>query len=288
MVRPEGASGPVSQSTSAFAILPINLAATPKEGSKALKISVDWTKITRFDFAGTQSSVINLLQQYQTGQFTAIQSVWIDNTNNWLAVDLIAAETGERIRCPAQTQGMFPLMSAVAPVFTLINNPVSSSVLFVPGATQLQLLNTPQRYFINRALPTLEGGTGFATATVADGTVTALINNPFLLVAPKFMRLTGFRLFVSEGAPVTSGTAATVKLVATGAIVGTLWEGCFNLSPSSSPIVFDSGQVTFPEPVMPPSTDNIYYVQFGMFSGSFPSGGFAAFLSYNFDIITLG
>ena len=290
MVRPEGASGPVSQSTSAFAILPVNLAATPKEGSKALRYEVAWGTGQRIANDGSQPVTINLLRQYQSGQFTAIQSVWIDNINNYFAVDLIAVETGERVRCPPLTQGMFPLMSAVAPVFTLVNEitGLSGLMLTFAGRTQLQLLNTKEPYFLNPAPATFKGGAGFATASASDTTLVPLINNPFSLSAPRYMRLTGFRLFVSEASTVASATAGLVRIFSINEIAGPIFEGFFNIGPSSGTIVFDSGQVTFPEPVMPPSADNVFSIQFGVFGGPFPVGGFGAFLSYNFDIISIG
>jgi hypothetical protein len=146
-------SGSNYPNTSNFNILPIqqDMIPRPAEGSKGCLVSIYWDYLFNLVpgvFPITQN--INLLQQYQTGQFTTIQAVWIDNSTVPTSVTLREIETGQTITCPAFSQGMYPIFSGVAPVFTAsLNLQPDPNYAVSIGActTRIVFINTPQRYF---------------------------------------------------------------------------------------------------------------------------------------------
>jgi hypothetical protein len=181
----------VSQSQSALAIQPVNLNTMPPkaEGSKGLLITQRWTNPAVVNGVATY----NLLAQYNSGQFTNIQSVWIDNSTNYVPVIFTCVETGQVIQIPALAQGMYPVVSAAAPVFTL-----ALASLVLPAnlrfTTRLMLFNTAQRYFQNPGGP-VNQGIGQVIGNVGTVGVAWLNTAPF---GPnQFFCLTGFQLALS-------------------------------------------------------------------------------------------
>jgi hypothetical protein len=139
-----------------FNILPIAQDLIPRaaEGSKGCALQVYWNNI--FAILPTFPIVqnINLLLQYNTGQLTTIQAVWIDNSTVPYPVTLLANETGQTINVPAFWQGMYPIFASTAPVFTLILNIMPDpnyGQSIGACTTKLIFLNTPQRYFAKYA-----------------------------------------------------------------------------------------------------------------------------------------
>src|SRR5271166_6311701 len=96
-------------------LLPVNSGVSPKEGSKCCVVNIKW----QFTFQQTPYGYypINLLQQYQSGQFSAVQAVFIDNGTCPYQVTIQNTETGQTINCPAFSQGMFNILSSQAPAF---------------------------------------------------------------------------------------------------------------------------------------------------------------------------
>lgn len=148
-----------------------------QEGSKSLGILFNWGALPGPPQSGNPQVPINLLQQYQTGQFTTIQAVWIDNTQNVRSVSLKAMETGQVITCPARCFGMFPVFTSVAPVFQLTLN--LSITPFNPPltglATQLLFLNAPQRYFVSQPVSQVATLVSSATFNLNVNGNTALV-----------------------------------------------------------------------------------------------------------------
>jgi len=282
----------LSQSISAFSILPINQDTIPKEGSKGLPLSVSWPS-QRIANDGTMVYSINLLQQFQTGQFTSIQAVWIDNTTNAFAVQLIALETGEIVRCPAFAQGMFPLATSVAPVFNLVNLIANQTGLAVnlPGSTRLIFFNTPQRYFVSSDGVALKGEMAVTSVSQIGAGSQVVINAATLGATPGtnlFLRLLAFRLQLLDltGGGTGNGFAGNdlilASLVHSG--FGTIFDYYFNVSAATFGLNGDTGMVTLPEPAIPGSTTPDEWL---VSLSATPAAGFQIVFNYWYDWVIL-
>lgn len=267
----------MSQSISAFAIQPVNLNTIPRkaEGSKAVLITQRWNDPA---LAGGLKATYNLLSQYQSGQFTDIQAVWIDNSTNYSPVVFTSVETGHVIRCPALGQGMYPVVSAAAPVFTL---ELASGLGTLPLATtKLMLFNTPQRFFQN------PGGPVFQNVNRASGQI-GVLPTPWLTITPtlfgpnQYFCLTGFQLSLS----VASGSYGVtftneVFLLQNGNIV---FADQFTCTSSSTTVVYDKA-INFSNRTNPATTADIWSISIS----TPPVGGLLQFdLIYYFDILNL-
>lgn len=61
-------------------------------------------------FSGSVSSVaVNLLLENTDGKLAFVQSIYIDNKNNAAPLEVVIPVTGQRITCPSQCQGTFPI-----------------------------------------------------------------------------------------------------------------------------------------------------------------------------------
>lgn len=123
----------------ALAILPVTLDTIPRphEGSKACLLSCAWTDATTTQF-------FNLLQQFQSGQFTTVQACLVDNTPSQYPITIRCNDTGFVLVVPAYTQGMFPLLCGQQPGFTVTLQTGGLAVGAV-FTTSIWLLNTPQK-----------------------------------------------------------------------------------------------------------------------------------------------
>lgn len=127
-------------------LTPVYSDAVASEGSKTCQVKINWAQT----FAGGNAPgvvTINLLQQYQTNQFTAIQAVYVNNTTCPYQVTLLCQDTGFIITVPPFTQGMYPILSSSAPTFlaTLVYAmDVSTGTVIFGCSTTFHFLNTPQ------------------------------------------------------------------------------------------------------------------------------------------------
>jgi hypothetical protein len=136
---------------------PIVLGAAPPsvEGSKVIPIAVSWAAVLTTNNGNFTNNLtliqpINLLQQFQTGQFTTVQAVYVDNQTNASMVALTCLETGFTIRIPPFAKGMYPLLCGPSPTFTLtFYAQVDPDYGWVQtnATTRLYFLNTEQNYF---------------------------------------------------------------------------------------------------------------------------------------------
>lgn len=159
---------------------PVQIGTLPPEGSRAVAASILWNTVRQ----NNQGYVaqINLLTQYQSGQFTTVQSVWIDNLSNpWPLIFSVTEMTGQRIYVPANAVGLYPLIVPQAPIFT-VQLLYTVGVLTLPGVlpvTNFSFLNTPhnEAFVTNFPLYSLTGpaqtagdfstALGFTTTTPA-------------------------------------------------------------------------------------------------------------------------
>ncbi len=101
----------------------------PKEGPNAVPVPLD--------FSTEASHTLDYSSQQQNGSFSMLQAVFIDNAFGGAALTILVESTGQRIVCPALSQGFFTVLSA---------NPVklTFSVPAVHGsAVKVFMLNFP-------------------------------------------------------------------------------------------------------------------------------------------------
>lgn len=129
-------------------LLPVFTDVLPGEGSKVCSIKVQWASTFTTPPNGVVN--INLLQQFQTNQFQAIQSVYIDNTTCPFQVSLTCNETGMKVIIPPFTMGMYPLLASQSPTFLAqlfyTADPISGTIQY-QCTTSFFFLNTPQNRF---------------------------------------------------------------------------------------------------------------------------------------------
>lgn len=129
---------------------PVQLGRLPtlREGTKVVYVHIGWQSV--YDSTHAFVDKINLLSQYQTGQFTTIQAVYVDNQTCPETVTLTCVDTGQTIRIPPFAKGMYPLLTAQAPLFTVeldLTFDPNYGQAFSACSTSLFFLNTPQRSF---------------------------------------------------------------------------------------------------------------------------------------------
>jgi hypothetical protein len=139
------------------------------EGSKVVNYPINWTEVNAANRNFTLQ--INLLSQYQSGQFTTVQAVYVDNSTNIYPVTIVCAESGQSVEIGPFSQGMFPLVSSPAAQYAVtlgvVPYPVDAAT-FPFGSTDLSFFNTPQAPYETQALA---GGTNFQTVNGCFGNV---------------------------------------------------------------------------------------------------------------------
>lgn len=127
-------------------LTPVSLGTIPKEVSKVCTVKIRWAADT-YQFAPFGEYKINLLQQYQSGQFTSVQCVYVDNSTVPYQVRLTCDETAAVVVIPPLSQGFYDLLTGQAPSFTLDIDVPQTTANFVPPlpcSTILNFLNVPQ------------------------------------------------------------------------------------------------------------------------------------------------
>jgi hypothetical protein len=82
----------------------------PPEGPLAISFALN--------FAEFQEYVIDTTLSYAQGKITAIQAIWIDNSDNPDPFEIVTDQAPyQRVICPALTQGAFPIIAPVRAKF---------------------------------------------------------------------------------------------------------------------------------------------------------------------------
>ena len=117
---------------------PTTLGTVPREGSKYATITIDWQAT-----GGWPNGIvpINLLAQFQSGQFTTVQSVIVNNSTNGFGVVLSELESGQTVHVGPFKIGRYPLICGPSPEFTVAA--LGTSPGGYSGSTQFFFLNTP-------------------------------------------------------------------------------------------------------------------------------------------------
>lgn len=111
------------------------LGLAPREMPKFLSVNVPFTaSITEVDF--------DLGKIAQDAVFTTVQSVWIDNAlnSNPLTLTMIGG-SGQIIRCPSYSQGVFPVIASGVQKFRAASGAVAITIPLI-------LVNIPQPYAV--------------------------------------------------------------------------------------------------------------------------------------------
>lgn len=86
----------------------------PCEGTKAFPVVLDFTAANAY--------LVDFTQQYQQKQFTTVQCVFIDNSENSDDLDVICQTTKAVITAPPFSQGFYTLLQPSPPVFQVQSN----------------------------------------------------------------------------------------------------------------------------------------------------------------------
>ncbi len=114
-----------------FPVLAVSSQFYPQEGPRVVMLSYDFT--TGSTFADDLSAIID------NGRMTTVQTVWVDAADCGQPVTITLAESGQRIRVPAHTQGIYPVFVAGGAGFTVSGGDGVSTVA-------LGLLNVPMPF----------------------------------------------------------------------------------------------------------------------------------------------
>ncbi len=83
--------------------IPVVNGSVPCEGTKILPFSLDFT-------AGPTSYSIDFTQVFQQKQFSTLQTVWIDNSENNDPLSIVCNTSNQIITAPARSQGYYALL----------------------------------------------------------------------------------------------------------------------------------------------------------------------------------
>lgn len=134
--------------------LPVEIGTVPGtvEGSKCVTATLAWDTIR--SQTGAYVASLNLLSQFNTGQFTTVQAVYVDNLTVAYTLSIVCSGTGQRIIVPPFSSGMYPLIvGGNAPTLSLtLNNSATGFIAdaLPAGTSTLQFLNTPQKSYETR------------------------------------------------------------------------------------------------------------------------------------------
>lgn len=83
----------------------------PGEGPRAVPVLLDLTTTTQGEVDFTLAAA--------QARLTAVQCVWVDNSENPSELIIAAQASGQRIRVPRFSQGTFPVLGAIPPKFAV-------------------------------------------------------------------------------------------------------------------------------------------------------------------------
>lgn len=165
----------------------------PKEGPKAIPINVDFTQ--------GQAITIDLSQSMIQSKISLVQSLYVDNSLNSVAVSFQVTGTNQIVTCPPNSQGFFPILAGIP---TKILATSTSTTALVPCF----VLNMPMPaavWNVQQSAFTFIGGALEVTDVALDAIATA--NG--LLVNPKLLGTNGYIPEFGGDLTFTGSVAAT-------------------------------------------------------------------------------
>jgi hypothetical protein len=236
---------------------PIQLgqAPPPGEGPKSVAININWQNV--FNTTGAFVQPVNLLSQFQSGQFSTVQSVYVDNQTCPEMVTIVCSDTGQQIRVPPFAKGTYPVLCSQTPEFTITLNlafdPVTGNA-FSNCSTRLFFLNIAQPYFeaapqdfgqnFNHYSSTLAFGGSTLTVPLGGSPGSGMI----ALGNRQNYAINSLSLSIIAGIAYSAATAVQVSLLEIGAQISILWTAVFEAPGGTTGDLF-SEQTVFPTPV---------------------------------------
>ena len=227
-----------------YAILPVTLGTVPRpaEGSKMCQIPCEWAQVLSQSGNDQYLLTINLLQQFNSGQFTTIQSAFIDNSQCQYPVIFTSQGTGQVLFIPAYTQGMYQLIVGPAPIFTAqldisgASFPIADAV-----TTNIWLLNTLQEPWNCTVLTsnTVGGSVPITTFTYLDPATGAVTRQLTSKIAETALALTDFGADPTGAVTCDAAWSAFVAQVCATGRPGYIPAGTFTFA---GPATLDFGQ----------------------------------------------
>lgn len=101
--------------------LDVKVGTMPKEGPRVIPVRLDYTTFDTYN--------IDLTPQQQGGQFSFVQTVYIDNSDNAAALQLIASATGQRIVVPPNGMCYMPFLQPNPPQMQAITTPAGGLIV---------------------------------------------------------------------------------------------------------------------------------------------------------------
>jgi hypothetical protein len=114
----------------AVAAMPTGCGYYPAEGSRVVNAIYNWA--TQAGYGEDLSQLVTL------GLESSIQSVYIDNSQNTNAVQLIVPTSGQTINCTPYSQGIFPIFFSGTPFLQIVSQKTTSL-----QCTRVSYLNFP-------------------------------------------------------------------------------------------------------------------------------------------------
>lgn len=146
------------QVANAPASFPVVNGAIPCEGTKAFPVVLDFTAANAY--------LIDFTQQYAQKQFTTVQTVFIDNSENASDFDLICTTTGQTITAPPFSQGYYALLQPSPPKFQ-----AQSAGNLVMEIIFLNFYIPPTVWENINGVPTFVGGAMVVTDAALDASI---------------------------------------------------------------------------------------------------------------------
>lgn len=246
---------------------------SPQEGAKAVCMQFYWGVN-----AAPLSFTINLLSQYQSGQFTTVQSVFVDNRTVPFDVLLTALDTGQRVFVRAFAYGWYHVLVSRHPEFTLqlLYNQRPGATPLLACTTNVQFMNVVARSFNTEqvfptslldSVATQSGETGEWTvlnSTAANGIMLTQGVSPFHYL------IFGFNLTISTTAGYPAANGVVVSLNENAPVFGdsVMWEDYFVANTTANAVQYTTSK-SFAQPLMQVNTASAITFKLS----SFPSTG---------------
>lgn len=192
----------IGQSPSAsYLDIPIFNALYPKEGAKAVPVPLN--------FALQASYTVDLTILQQKGYMSVFQSVFIDNSQSSQPVTLQVQGSNQKIVCPGNSQGTFPIFVPGSAIFTVSSSGSAYVVLYLSNVPLPSCVWSATSSFAFSAAGYLEVTDVALDACVTGSNLNILENGTANnnVVKPVFL---ADELFTGSLVAATTATAATI------------------------------------------------------------------------------
>jgi hypothetical protein len=267
---------------------PIQLTKSPPlaEGPKSVAVAINWQSV--FNGSGAFVQNINLLQQFQSGQFSTVQSVYIDNQTCPEMVTLVCSDTGQQIRIPPFSKGMYPIFCSQSPEFTVTLNlsfdPITGNA-FSQCSTRLFFLNVRQEYFEAEPVNFGQNFNHFEQVSLlSSGATTIALTGLTGAGVNQSYAITSIDVSIAVLVAYAAAQAVVIQLQEVEVATYNLWSSQFYVTTASLGVVF-SRQSVFPTPILQFQSNGA--LQFKVQASPSAVNGMQVVLSMTYAIVTI-